>query len=346
MLALGKKPASPLGKKAIMFNDVFNSAKMPTVPPVFGQQNRIKTWYTYGNDEYGDCVWAAKAHMHMLIPLLGGHLRDYFWTNNVLSDYAACTGFRADQPNTDQGTDMKVAAEYHRKTGVLDSRGHRHRVDAYVNLTPGNLDQIAMSTYLFGAAELGINLTDDNMAQFDRGEPWMITKADPVGGHCVPVVGRDAAGNFLCITWGKVQRMTPNFIRQAMDEGIAYLNNEIINAAGMAPGAYDAATMVQMLAKISPQPVVKSSAEQLAELLQSEQTQTATTYGIMEAVTPAYPSDRQFDSAFRMLRGLLDQSGYGWALSDAKLRLYSNQIAIGVVAAGSQPSTPEEEKTS
>ena len=50
--------------------------------------------------------------MHMLWPLLGGYKRNYFWTSNVLSDYAAATGFRADDPDTDQGTDMRTAAEY------------------------------------------------------------------------------------------------------------------------------------------------------------------------------------------------------------------------------------------
>src|SRR6266699_732309 len=259
MMKLGKLPAGPLSKKAIMFHDVFDATRMPTPPAVFGEQGLVRTWYTYGNDEYGDCVWAAKAHMHMLWPLLGGYARNHFWTNNVLSDYASATGFMADDPNTDQGTDMRMAAEYHRKTGVRDCFGKRHRVDAYVNMIAGNLDQLAMGAYIFGAVELGIMMTQDNMDQFDKGEPWTVTtKSEVIGGHCIPVFGRDVDGNFLCVTWGKVQRMTPSFIEKYMDEGYGYLDQEILNKAGLSHGAYDNLTLKKMLAKISPQPVVKT----------------------------------------------------------------------------------------
>lgn len=336
---LGKKPAAPFSKKAIMFEDVFDATLMPAPPVVFGGLDRMKQWYNYGNDEYGDCVWAAKAHMHMLWPLLGGYPRNYFWTNNVLSDYAAATGFRADDPNSDQGTDMKLAAEYHRKIGVRDSHGNRHRVQAYVNMPAGNLNQLAMATYVFGAVELGIIVTADNMRQFDAGQPWTITSDDPIGGHCIPVFGRDADGNFLCVTWGRVQRIAPAFIQKYMDEGIAYLDPQILNKAGLSPGAYDKVTLVKMLAKISPQPVVKTL-EQIAAAESTDDGQ-AIRYGFAGNTT-AFPTDEQLEISFKVLRGLLDKSGYGWALSDEKLRPYSDEIAIKVVAATPKSS---EEKT-
>jgi len=340
---LGKKPASPLNKnKAIMFSDVFDVTKMPKPPKVFGQQKQILNWYNYGNDQFGDCVWAAKAHMHMLWPLLGGYPSDTFWTNNVLSDYAAATGFRADDPNTDQGTDMKSAAEYHRKIGVIDSHGVRHRVSSYVNMTPGDLNQLAVAAFVFGAVELGVLLTQDNMDQFDSGLPWTITRASPIGGHCIPIVGRDAVGNFLCVTWGRIQRIAPAFIKKFMDEGLTYLDQEILNKAGLSPGAYNQDTLQAMLAKVSPQPVVKTVEAQVASLLQDVLSTDTTNreairYGFTSAAdTPnnVFPTEDQLNVAFKLLRGLLDQSRYGWALSDAKLRPYSDQIAIGVVAAG------------
>lgn len=341
MYPLGKKAAGPLSKKAIMFSDVFDATKMPAPPMEFGKQGLIKSWFTYGNDEYGDCVWAAKAHMHMLWPLLGGYKRNYFWTNNVLSDYSACTGFKADDPNSDQGTDMKTAAEYHRKTGVRDSHGNRHRVSAYVNMIPGNIDQLAMATYVFGAVELGVLMTADNMKQFDKGEPWTVTADHPIGGHCIPVFGRDADGNFLCVSWGKVARLSPAFIEKYMDEGIAYLDTQILDQAGLSQSAYNKATLLKMLAKVSPQPVVKTP-EQIAaaEGLDNE----VIRYGMVSAEDKAFPTDEQFEISFKLLRGLLDQSGYGWALSNEKLRPYSDQIAIGVVSAG--PSPTKEETTS
>lgn len=335
---LGKKPAAPLSKKAIMFDDVFDATLMPTPPRVFGQLERMKNWYTYGNNDYGDCVWAAKAHMHMFWPLLGGYPRNYFWTNNVLSDYAAATGFRADDPETDQGTDMKAAAEYHRKIGIRDSSGHRHRVSAYVNMGKGNIAQLTMATFIFGAVELGILITAENMKQFDRGETWTITSDDPIGGHCIPVFGRDASGNFLCVTWGRVQRIDPSFIEKYMDEGIAYLDAQILNKAGLSPGAYNQATLVKMLAKVSSQPVIKTL-EQMAAAELADNSEVIR-YGFAGTTEALFPTDEQFEISFKIMQGFLEKSGYSWAISADKLRPYSDEIAIAVVKAGAQ--SPEE----
>src|SRR6266705_2363511 len=334
MLALGKKPASSLNKKAIMFDQIFDTSKIPTPPIVFGNQALVKTWYTYSNDEFGDCVWAAKAHMHMLWSLMGGNPRDRFTTFDVLSDYAAQTGFNASDPNSDQGTDMKAAAEYHRKTGVRDATNHRRQVTSYVNLQPGSVGQFAVAAYIFGAVEIGVLITEDNMNQFDRGKPWTVTKADPVGGHCIPVVGRDTDGNFICITWGRLQKITPAFIKKYMDEGIAYLNEEILNKLGLSSEAYDKATLQKMLAQVSTLRVAEAETEEVVR------------YGFAampEAGTNKFPSDEQLDVAFKILRTAIDKSGYGWALTDAKLKVYSDEVALGVVnAATPQPTTEDQ----
>ena len=336
MYALGKKAASPLNKKAIMFDQVFDTSKIPTPPIVFGNQALVKTWYTYGNDEWGDCVWAAKAHMHMLWSLMGGHPRDRFTTFDVLSDYAAQTGFNASDPNSDQGTDMKAAAEYHRKIGVRDATNHRRQVTSYVNLQPGSVGQLAVATYIFGAVEIGVMITEDNMKQFDQGKPWTVTKADPVGGHCIPVFGRDVDGNFICVTWGRIQKITPAFIKKYMDEGIAYLNEEILNKLGLSDEAYDKATLQKMLAQVS--------ALRVAEV----ETEEVVRYGFAampEAGTNKFPSDEQFNTAFKILRTAIDKSGYGWALSDANLKIYSDEVAFGVVNAATPPQQLTEEQS-
>ena len=333
MLALGKKPALPLNKKAIMFDQVFDTSKIPTPPKVFGNQALVKTWYTYGNDEFGDCVWAAKAHMHMLWSLMGGYTRDRFTTFDVLSDYAAQTGFNASDPNSDQGTDMKAAAEYHRKTGVRDAANHRRQVTSYVNLQPGSVGQLAIAAYIFGAVEIGVMITEDNMKQFDQGKPWTVTKAEPVGGHCIPVFGRDADGNFICVSWGRIQKITPAFIKKYMDEGIAYLNEEILNKLGLSSEAYDKATLQKMLAQVSAIRVAEAETEEVVR------------YGMLSeqpSLSNKFPSDEQLDAAFKILRAAIDKSGYGWALSDANLKVYSDEVAFGVVNAAAPQPTEEQ----
>jgi hypothetical protein len=317
---LGKKPASPLKKKAIRFSDIFNLAKLPTPPQEFGHSELIKNWGMLGNDEFGCCVWASKAHCHMLWSRMGQHVLDQFTTFNVLSDYAAQTGFSASDPESDQGTDMKEAAEYHRKIGVLDRAKVRRRVSSYINNALGNIEQIAVCAYIFGAVEIGVILSKENMDQFDNEQVWTVT-GTPVGGHCVPIVGRDGNGDFIAISWGRTFRMSPAFIQTQMDEGITYLSDQTINRMGKS-GGFDRATLDQMLAKISPQIF---AVEQPAE--------ESIRYGLMAA---RQPNKAQYDTAFKLLRKGVDSTGYGFMIADPALRVFSQQIAEGVVAAGDQ----------
>ena len=104
----------------------------------------------FANDRYGDCVWAGAAHETML--WTEAMQTAAFNDKNVLSDYSAVTGFDPASPKaTDNGTDMQEAASYRRKTGVLDAKGKRHKVLAYLALRPGDIDQLALAMYLFSA---------------------------------------------------------------------------------------------------------------------------------------------------------------------------------------------------
>jgi hypothetical protein len=332
---LGKKPATALKKKAIRFGDVFDLKKLPQPPQEFGFYGSVRTWDMLGNDEFGDCVWASKAHCHSLWSKMGGHREAKFTTENVLADYAAQTGFDPRDPNTDQGTDMKEAAEYHRKIGVVDKSGKRRRVTAYVNNTPGNLDQLAVSAYIFGAVEIGVLVSKENMKETDAGKPW--TKSgNPMGGHCVPIVGRDGDGNFICITWGMKQLITPDFLSFRMDEAITFMNDEILTRHGLTQGAFNRDALNNMLRKISP--VVFARLDEI-----NEQPNESIRYGAM-AMPQREPNADQLEVAFQDMRAMIDKTGYGWMVKDSVLRPAAEKIARDIVQAGDDPTTEGEEK--
>jgi hypothetical protein len=157
-LKLGKKPARP-GAVKFKFANFLVKLKLPTPPKVFGHEGLIgANWEVLGNDHYGDCVWAGAAHETMLWNKEAARTVT-FSNDSVLKDYSAVTGFNPNDPNTDQGTDMQVAASYRRKKGVLDAHGKRHKVIAYLALAAGNADQLALAMYLFGAAGIGIKVS-------------------------------------------------------------------------------------------------------------------------------------------------------------------------------------------
>jgi hypothetical protein len=171
-------------------------------------------------------VWAGAAHETMLYNKEAG-AAVAFTEANVLSDYAAVTGFNPGDPATDQGTDVQDAAAYRRKTGIIDAAGKRHTIAAYLALDPGNLDHLFTAAYLFSAAGIGLDLPASAIDQAKRGGVWDLVSGSPnEGGHYVPLVGRLPNGLLVCVSWGRQQLVTEGFFRAFCDEAIAYVSAE------------------------------------------------------------------------------------------------------------------------
>ena len=249
---LGKLPARP-GAVSLKFGAFFNAEKLPVPPLKFGHFSAISQWGGFANDRYSDCVFAGAAHETMVYLSEAGESAA-FNDQSVLADYSAVTGFDTKDPATDQGTDLQEAASYRQKIGILDASGARHKIDAYVALNPGDLDQLALAAYLFGAVGIGISMPSSAEDQFDEGVPWSVIEGDRIeGGHYIPVIGRNSSGNFLIITWGRLHAATPEFIAKYMDEGLAYLSLEILKD-NKSPEGIDLEQLQRDLAAIAAQP--------------------------------------------------------------------------------------------
>lgn len=243
MLKLGKLPARP---DSVKFKLTNYTTALPLAPPKEVAINL--NWQMLGNDNYGDCVWAGAGHETMS------------WNNeakktvtfdnkSVLSDYSAVTGFNPSDPNSDQGTDMQVAASYRRKTGVVDAGGQRHMVAAYLALTPGNKTLLKQAIYLLGAVGIGIQFPASAMKQFNVGKPWSIVSGSKIeGGHYIPAIGYDSRYIYI-VTWGKIQKMTWGFFKKYCDEAVAYLSLEMLTGNKSLEG-FDLQTLQADLGKL------------------------------------------------------------------------------------------------
>ncbi|HET7083961.1 MAG TPA: hypothetical protein VFI23_04265 [Rhizomicrobium sp.] len=220
----GKTPARP-GAVSFQFDRYVMKAALPTPPAIFGYQKLQRGhWEIFGNDDYCDCVWAGAAHETMLWKRMA-HRKATFSRISVLTDYAKATGFNPYLPKTDNGTDMQRGASWRRKTGIVDAKGKKHKILAYLALRPGDFDQLVLAIYLFGAVGIGLRLPDTADRQFDRKKPWSVVEGSRVtGGHYVPGFGRDKDGNIIVVSWGRSQRMTPQFYKRYSDEAIAYIS--------------------------------------------------------------------------------------------------------------------------
>lgn len=226
-LKLGKLPAVK-NSVSLRFRDYLDLSTAPAVPTSVDHENLDIDWGMLGNDQYGDCVWAGAGHETMAWTKDGGKAVTVTEAN-ALADYASCTGFNPNDPNSDQGTDMSVAAKYRQKHGVLDSTNTRHTVAAYLAITPGNREELKQAIYQFENVGIGINFPSSAMTQFNNGKPWTVVKSSSIeGGHYIPALGYDSKYIYV-ITWGKVQKMAWAFFDKYCDEAIVYLSLDMLN---------------------------------------------------------------------------------------------------------------------
>lgn len=242
MLKLGKTPARA-GAVKLSLEKYVDLSKLPTPPSTFGDQGLVArgAWGMLGNDQYGDCVWAGAAHETRLWNRAADKIVG-FTTAGVLSDYSAVTGFNPNDPSTDNGTDMAMAAAYRRKTGIIGAGGNRHKVAAYASIKPGNVQLMLTAAYCFEAVGVGIEFPDSAMTQFDDGEPWSVVPGAQIeGGHYVPLFGLHN-GMPILSTWGTLISCTDQFLVTYCDEALVYLSEEMLNGTKTLEG-FDAAQL-------------------------------------------------------------------------------------------------------
>lgn len=245
---LGKKPART-GAVKFRFAAYTDAAALPMPPAAFGHETLISSWPMLGNDRYGDCVWAGAAHETMLLAKEAGK-SVIFTDTNVLSDYAAATGFNANDPSTDQGTDLQEAASYRRKTGIIDATDCRHAIANYLALEPGDMKNLLLAAYMF-IAGVGLQLPASALDQAARNQVWDVVPGSPnAGGHYVPLLGRRADGLLVFVSWGNIQLATERFVQTYCDEAIAYLSEEDLTNR-KSPDGFDYVTLAADLARLA-----------------------------------------------------------------------------------------------
>jgi hypothetical protein len=250
VLKLGKKPATYSAKDLLMVDFVEAAAPMTQASVGFGVSRvaLFKDWGMLGNDQYGDCVWAGSCHEHELWTMLGGDPAE-FTEQNALDAYTAVTGFDPNDPNTDQGTDMRNAINYRRTTGITDSTGKIHKIGGFCALEPGNYTQLLQALHIFDSVAIGFEVPASAMDQFNAGKIWSIVPGSPIeGGHYVPCVARPGHLLIDVVTWAKTQGMTQAFYHKYNDETYGIFSEETL-VNGKSPEGFMLADFVKALTR-------------------------------------------------------------------------------------------------
>lgn len=219
----GKAPAQPARPHLKM------GARLDALPePPESVDHGTGEYPMYGNGEYGDCVFAGIGHQVGQITLTSAGSEALFTTDDILGAYSAVTGFRKDDPSTDQGTYTQDAMAWWRKTGLKG-----HAIVLYAALDLANTTALKQAINAFGAVGIGFQVPAYAEDQFNAGKPWDVQKGKSaiLGGHYVIATGYD--GQYLKVkTWGTQQLMSWAFLAKFADEAWAVLDDEMVGKAG------------------------------------------------------------------------------------------------------------------
>jgi hypothetical protein len=191
----------------------------------------------YGNDRYGDCVFAMIGHLIQAITTYGQGKTITVTEHDVLAAYSAVTGFNPADPATDQGTVIQDALSYWRKTGVAG-----HKILAFAEVNIHNPVEVDAAIGVFGALCLGVRFPANAMDQFNAGQPWTVAAADGgiEGGHAVPVgYYNTTARDTHVVTWARVQDVADAWWARYVEEAWVVVSPEWLDATGHSPEGLD-----------------------------------------------------------------------------------------------------------
>lgn len=244
--ALGKLPRRH-DPNAQTYRAMLGTAPLPAPPPSADWSHAIATWPQLGNDQFGDCAWAAILHAVQLWTANAGTeiVPD---TTAALDDYSRETGFSAGPPvENDNGTVLLDALNYWMKTGLaISETAPLDRLDGFAVIEPNDLDGIKRAVAEFGCCYVGIELPQSAEDETNAGQVWSDTTGTPIEGHCVLLVAYDADG-MTCVTWGQLQKLTWDWWAMYGSEAYALLRREWIEKSGISPSGE---TMAQLDALI------------------------------------------------------------------------------------------------
>jgi hypothetical protein len=230
---LGRLPHDP-DRPALKLGPFLTGALSPN-PTAIDWLSSVKVWPMYGNDRYGDCVWAEIGHHIEVVTTYGQGANVTVSDAAILKGYSDVTGFDPADPSTDQGTVIADALSYWRKTGVGG-----HKILAYAKVDHANPAEVEAAINLFGAVMVGVNFPKSAMDQFNAGKPWDVVPHDGgiEGGHAI-LVGAYQPGEYDGVTWGAREPITDAWWFKYVEECWAVIAPEWINAQGVSPKGID-----------------------------------------------------------------------------------------------------------
>lgn len=189
----------------------------------FDKGRRAFPLRVWGNDAYGDCVFAAQMNELLRVERIETRHTLPSTDDDVIKTYKTLTGCRAPDDANDQGYVMLDAFNFWRQTGwtVGEANDRQYTISAFGELEPGDIEQLRLGCYLLHGVQFGFSLPRSAQAQTRQGY-WDVSTgpgSEPGswGGHAVYSPQYDQEG-FIVKTWGMNVKVSNAFIERYCDE--------------------------------------------------------------------------------------------------------------------------------
>ncbi len=173
----------------------------------------------FGNDEFGDCVIAGRAHQTLRFETVEQNTVIALKDSDVLREYWKEEGGKG--PAFDNGLVVLDSLNLWRKQGWR-AAGRKYTIYAFAQVNQKNHTEVEAAIFLLTGAGAGLSLPKSAQAQITAGQVWDVTTGPGAapgswGGHYVYLTGYTPQGP-VCVTWGQKQAMTWAFLDKYCDE--------------------------------------------------------------------------------------------------------------------------------
>lgn len=241
---LGRKPRK-FHKRTLSFSNLLTQFALDPPPEKVYFEYLVKSWPLYLNDQLRDCVFACGGHM---LENWSAHTEGEISPADadILAAYEAVGGYKPGDPSTDGGAAITDFLAWWQQNPLAGKT-----IAAWAAIDPTDQTKIKQAIHLFGGIDIGINVPQSAIEQFNAGQNWEVDESSPiVGGHSICVFGYGSQG-CACITWGKIQYMSWDFFFAYCDEAYAIITPDWISAAtNKTPGGFDLNALNSALAAL------------------------------------------------------------------------------------------------
>ena len=219
-LKLGKLPPV-IDKRTIPLKAILRLKLLPELPPYYDNQEvlGVEDDFMFANDQYGDCVKAARAHQTLVFEAFEQGKQIEIIDQEVIDEYLDETG------GADSGLVLLFSLKDWRNGG-WDVGGKIYTIYAFASVDWKDHSEVKHCIHLLGGVNFGMSVYQTDIDQFKAGEDWHLTGNDEekLGGHGVYAYAYNEDGVWG-MTWGKCQFMTWEFWDARVDEAYGIVDN-------------------------------------------------------------------------------------------------------------------------